>query len=96
MALAASYIRTESEGGLPTEDEQMATIVAYAADNGHDLVAHMAGIDYCVALVEFDPQLALVEFAVPLAMMIGSVLAFTGILFFLIQVRKLETCRATS
>ena len=45
MALAASYIRTESEGGLPTEDEQMASIVAYAAENAHDLVAHYKDLD---------------------------------------------------
>lgn len=40
MALAASYIRTEPEGGLPTRDEQISAIVAYAAQNDHDLVAH--------------------------------------------------------
>jgi hypothetical protein len=45
VSLAASYIRTESEGGLPTADEQMATIVAYAAENGHDLVAHYKDLD---------------------------------------------------
>ena len=45
MSLAASYIRTESEGGLPTEDEQIATIVAYAAENGYDLVAHYKDLD---------------------------------------------------
>jgi len=45
VALAASYIRTESEGELPTEDEQMAAIVAYAAQNGHHLVAHYKDLD---------------------------------------------------
>lgn len=40
MALAASYIRTDPEGGLPTRDEQISAIVAYAAENDHDLVAH--------------------------------------------------------
>jgi DNA invertase Pin-like site-specific DNA recombinase len=40
VALAASYIRTEPEGGLPTRDEQMSAILAYAAENDHDLVAH--------------------------------------------------------
>ena len=45
MALAASYIRTDSEGGLPTEDEQLAAIVAYAAENAHDLVAHYKDLD---------------------------------------------------
>ncbi|HEX2739773.1 MAG TPA: recombinase family protein [Rubrobacter sp.] len=40
MALAASYIRTDPEGGLPTRDEQISAIAAYAAQNDHDLVAH--------------------------------------------------------
>ena len=57
MALAASYIRTESEGGLPTEDEQMATIVAYAADNGHDLVAHYKDLDAPGLLLYHRPGL---------------------------------------
>jgi DNA invertase Pin-like site-specific DNA recombinase len=45
VSLAASYIRTESEGGLPTEDEQMTTILAYAAENAHDLVAQYKDLD---------------------------------------------------
>jgi DNA invertase Pin-like site-specific DNA recombinase len=45
VALAASYIRTDPGGGLPTEDEQMAAILAYAAEKGHDLVAHYKDID---------------------------------------------------
>ena len=57
MALAASYIRTESEGGLPTEDEQMATIVAYAAGNGHDLVAHYKDLDAPGLLLYHRPGL---------------------------------------
>jgi DNA invertase Pin-like site-specific DNA recombinase len=57
VALAASYIRTESEGGLPTEDEQMASIVAYAADNGHDLVAHYKDLDAPGLLLYHRPGL---------------------------------------
>ena len=57
MALAASYIRTESEGGLPTEDEQMASIVAYAADNGHDLVAYYKDLDAPGLLLYHRPGL---------------------------------------
>jgi DNA invertase Pin-like site-specific DNA recombinase len=45
VALAASYIRTDPGGGLPTEDEQMAAILAYAAEKGHDLVANYKDID---------------------------------------------------
>jgi DNA invertase Pin-like site-specific DNA recombinase len=57
VVLAASYIRTESEGGLPTEDEQMATIVAYAAGNGHDLVAHYKDLDAPGLLLYHRPGL---------------------------------------
>jgi DNA invertase Pin-like site-specific DNA recombinase len=57
VALAASYIRTESEGVLPTEDEQMASIVAYAADNGHDLVAHYKDLDAPGLLLYHRPGL---------------------------------------
>ena len=57
MALAASYIRTESEGGLPTEDEQMAAIEAYAAENGHDLVAHYKDLDAPGLLLYYRPGL---------------------------------------
>jgi DNA invertase Pin-like site-specific DNA recombinase len=57
VALAASYIRTESEGGLPTQDEQMAAIVAYAAENGHDLVAHYKDLDAPGLLLYHRPGL---------------------------------------
>jgi len=39
VALAASYIRTDPEGALPTKREQMAAIGAYAAAGGHEVVA---------------------------------------------------------
>ena len=57
MALAASYIRTEPEGGLPPEDEQMAAIVAYAAENGHDLVAHYKDLNAPGLLLYYRPGL---------------------------------------
>jgi DNA invertase Pin-like site-specific DNA recombinase len=57
VALAASYIRTEPEGGLPPEDEQMAAIVAYAAENGHDLVAHYKDLDAPGLLLYYRPGL---------------------------------------
>ncbi|RRT55125.1 hypothetical protein B296_00035970, partial [Ensete ventricosum] len=66
----------------------VAVLVALAlllAVNAHDLVAHLAAVDYCLSLVEFDVQLALVEFAVPLVNIVGVILTFVGILFFLIQ-----------
>ncbi len=45
MARAASYIRTEPGGTLPTGEEQLAAVRAYAAENGHALVAHYEDLD---------------------------------------------------
>ncbi|EOY23464.1 hypothetical protein QUC31_008267 [Theobroma cacao] len=56
--------------------------------NLHDLLAHLAGIDYRFPLMGFDTQLALVEFAVPVVQVLGSLLFFVGILFFFIQAEK--------
>ncbi|MCD9640455.1 hypothetical protein HAX54_025760 [Datura stramonium] len=53
--------------------------------NVHDLVAHLAGIDYRFLLLGFDPQLALVEFAVPVVQSVGTLLYFLGILFLFTQ-----------
>lgn len=55
--------------------------------NLHDLLAHLAGFDYRVRLMELDLQLALVEFAVPVVQALGSLLWFLAILFLFIQVR---------
>lgn len=56
--------------------------------NVHDLVAHMAGIDYRLGLMEFDLQLGLVEFSVPFVQAMGYLLSFLGILFLFLQVRS--------
>lgn len=58
--------------------------------NMHDLIAHLAAIDYRLPLMEFDMQLALVEFAVPLVYTIGTLLLFLATLFLFIQVITLE------
>ena len=39
VARAASYIRTDPEGELPTWEEQRNAVEAYAAEMGHELVA---------------------------------------------------------
>ena len=57
MALVAYYIRTETEGILPTKDEQMAAVLAYAAEKGHDLVAHYEDIDAPGLLLYHRPGL---------------------------------------
>lgn len=55
--------------------------------NVHDLVAHLAGIDYRLfSLMEHDLQLGLVEFAVPVVQSIGTLIFFLAILFIFIQV----------
>ncbi|KAF3680978.1 putative pentatricopeptide repeat-containing protein-like [Capsicum annuum] len=56
--------------------------------NVHDLLAHLAGIDYRFLLLGFDPQLALVEFAVPVVHSLGTLLYFLGILFLFTQAEK--------
>ncbi|CAK9187726.1 unnamed protein product [Ilex paraguariensis] len=56
--------------------------------NVHDLLAHLASIDYRLALLEFDAQLAVVEFAVPMLQALGSLLSFLGVLFLLIEAEK--------
>ncbi|KAF5731232.1 hypothetical protein HS088_TW19G00838 [Tripterygium wilfordii] len=56
--------------------------------NVHDLIAHLAGIDYRFPLMELDTQLGIVEFAVPIVQALGSLLMFLGILFLFIQEEK--------
>ncbi|XP_048325514.2 uncharacterized protein LOC107414567 isoform X2 [Ziziphus jujuba] len=66
----------------------MIALVVIMMVNLHDLLAHLAGIDYRLTLMEFDIQLALVEFAVPLLQALGSLLFFLGVLFLFIQEYK--------
>ncbi|GKV31294.1 hypothetical protein SLEP1_g40001 [Rubroshorea leprosula] len=56
--------------------------------NVHDLVAHLAGIDFRLPLMELDTQLAFVEFAVPLVQALGSLLFFLGILILFVEEGK--------
>jgi DNA invertase Pin-like site-specific DNA recombinase len=57
VARAASYIRTELEGGLPSKEEQTAAIRAYATDNGYELVAHYEDLDAPGVLLYHRPGL---------------------------------------
>ncbi|CAH9110487.1 unnamed protein product [Cuscuta epithymum] len=63
-------------------------LVLVAVVNIHDLVAHLAGIDYRICLFAYDPQLALIEFAAPLMHILGCVCSFLGILFLFIKAEK--------
>ncbi|GAA0156556.1 hypothetical protein LIER_14030 [Lithospermum erythrorhizon] len=56
--------------------------------NFHDLFAHLAGIDFRVGLMQYDAQLAFVEFAVPIVQALGTVCYLLGILFLLLQEEK--------
>ena len=55
MALAASYIRTDPEGALPTMEEQMTAISDYARDHGHELVAGYEDLEAPGLLLYYRP-----------------------------------------
>ena len=57
MSLAASYIRTDPDGALPTEEEQKAAISAYAAAAGHEIVARYEDLDAPGLLLYYRPGL---------------------------------------
>ncbi|MGH3145484.1 MAG: recombinase family protein [Rubrobacter sp.] len=57
MARAASYIRTEPEGGLPSREEQMAAIRAYAEGQNYELIAHYEDLDAPGVLLYHRPSL---------------------------------------
>jgi DNA invertase Pin-like site-specific DNA recombinase len=57
VALAASYIRTDPDGALPTEEEQTAAISAYAAAAGHELVARYEDLGAPGLLLYYRPGL---------------------------------------
>jgi DNA invertase Pin-like site-specific DNA recombinase len=54
---AASYIRTEPEGALPSRDEQMAAIRAHATGQEYELVAHYEDLDATGVLLYHRPGL---------------------------------------
>ncbi|TVU33308.1 hypothetical protein EJB05_25118, partial [Eragrostis curvula] len=60
-------------------------LVGVLAVNLHDLLAHVAGVDYRLGMVGHDYQLALVELAVPIVQSIGTALTLVAVIFFEIQ-----------
>jgi uncharacterized membrane protein YhaH (DUF805 family) len=59
------------------------------AVNVHDLLAHVAGVDYRLGIAAgLDSQLALVEIAVPAVQIAGTALMLVAVVFFEIQVRR--------
>ncbi|VFQ58268.1 unnamed protein product [Cuscuta campestris] len=81
----AAELSREPESGLVL---LLIALLLVAAVNLHDLLAHLAGINYRLCLFGYDLQLALVEFASPLLHILGCICSFLGILFLFIQ--KLE------
>jgi DNA invertase Pin-like site-specific DNA recombinase len=57
VARAASYIRTDPEGDLPTNEEQRSAILAFVAENGHELVASYEDPDAPGTLLYHKPAL---------------------------------------
>ena len=55
MARAAAYIRTDTEGELPSRDDQRAAIVGYAEGAGHRLVAIYEDLDAPGQLLSHRP-----------------------------------------
>ena len=57
MSRAAIYIRTDPEGGLPTREEQIATLKRFAASAGHQIVAGYEDLDAAGAFLYHRPGL---------------------------------------
>jgi len=57
MARAASYIRTDPEGELPTREEQQTVVATYAAEKGYDLVAAYEDLEAPGTLLYHRPGL---------------------------------------
>jgi DNA invertase Pin-like site-specific DNA recombinase len=55
MALAAIYIRTDTEGELPTYEEQRSAAEAYAEEQGHEVVAEYTDLDATGFLLYYRP-----------------------------------------
>lgn len=80
----ASQLSSDARSGLVV----LIGLAIVAAVNAHDLVAHLAGIDYLFSILLLDSQLALVEVGAPLLQMLGSAVAFVGILLLFIQASR--------
>ncbi|VFQ73034.1 unnamed protein product [Cuscuta campestris] len=81
----AAELSREPKSGLVL---LLIALLLVAAVNLHDLLAHLAGINYRLWLFGYDLQLALVEFAAPLLHILGCICSFLGILFLFIEAEK--------
>jgi DNA invertase Pin-like site-specific DNA recombinase len=57
MTLAATYIRTDPEGELPTAEEQRRLVENYAAERGYEIVARYEDADAPGKLLYHKPGL---------------------------------------
>ncbi|CAL5059044.1 unnamed protein product [Urochloa decumbens] len=77
---------------LPSQAALVAAVAGLAgvlAVNAHDLLAHVAGVDYRLGMAAgLDAQLALVEVAVPAVQIAGTALMLVAIVFFEIQMER--------
>ncbi|CAN6231116.1 unnamed protein product [Urochloa humidicola] len=77
---------------LPSQAALVAATVGLAgvlAVNAHDLLAHVAGVDYRLGMAAgLDAQLALVEVAVPAVQIAGTALMLVAFVFFEIQMER--------
>ncbi|KAK7410686.1 hypothetical protein VNO78_01678 [Psophocarpus tetragonolobus] len=94
LYLIASVVLVSGLGAQLSPEARSGLVLIIAAlaiillVNLHDLVAHLAGIDFRLPLLAFDLQLAFVEFAVPLIQILGTLLAFLALFFLFIQEEK--------
>ncbi|CAN6237756.1 unnamed protein product [Urochloa humidicola] len=66
-----------------------AGLAGVLAVNAHDLLAHVAGVDYRLGMAAgLDAQLALVEVAVPAVQIAGTALMLVALIFFDIQMER--------
>jgi hypothetical protein len=65
-------------------------LLAVVGVNAHDLLAHLAGVDYNLGLVGLDTQFALVELTAPAVQLVGAVITLVALIFFEIQVWTLD------
>jgi hypothetical protein len=65
-------------------------LLAVVGVNAHDLLAHLAGVDFNLGLVGLDTQFALVELAAPAVQLVGAVITLVALIFFEIQVWTLD------
>ncbi|CAL5022809.1 unnamed protein product [Urochloa decumbens] len=77
---------------LPSQAALVAAAAGLAgvlAVNAHDLLAHVAGVDYRLGMAAgLDAQLALVEVAVPAVQIAGTALMLVAVVFFEIQMER--------